>query len=98
MHVNFPQERKGLVDPASEGMGFWRWGRSVWEVMLSGGWGAGELIDPQLQVAELQNTAKHSETCSDYQANSTYGGSARSSSNSDIRCTDLRDSTLNSSL
>lgn len=34
------------------------------------GWGSGlgatELIDPQLQVAELENNTKQSETCPDY--------------------------------
>lgn len=71
---------------------------ACWLVGVGGwaGWGA-ELIDPQLQVAVLENTAEHSETCPDYQANCIHtnktahmeGAYARAIIASD-RCTDLR--------
>lgn len=65
------------------------------------GWGARELIDPQLQVAELENSVECSETSPDYQANCIHrrihtnktahmeGPYAPAIIGSD-RCTDLR--------
>lgn len=97
MHVNFTcsGERKKQAAPCWSGWYSWGWdGR--WGPVVGGGrweewwWRAGELIDPQLQVAELESSTERSETCPDYQTNCrprhihtqtkhTYGGSVRSS-------------------
>lgn len=79
-------------------MGFRRWG----SVDGGLGWGAKELIDPQLQVAELENSAEHSETCPDYQRNCILGHIHNTNKTAHMggvyapaiirsdRCTDLR--------